>query len=138
MSEDATDALVFFGATGDLAYKKIFPALAAMQKRGKRAVPIIGVAKSAWTLDQLVARARDSVQKHGVYDSPSFDQLAARLRYVDGDYSDVATFRRIKQELGSSKQVNSVRLSARADARSRPNGFSTMTRAPAAQPDWCS
>src|SRR5262245_60613839 len=104
MSEEDTDALVFFGATGDLAYKKIFPALAAMQKRGQRAIPIICVAKSGWNLDQLVARARDSVQKHGVYDAASFDRLAARLRYVDGDYKDAATFRLIKQELGSAKR----------------------------------
>ena len=104
MSEEATDALVFFGATGDLAYKKIFPALAAMEKRGRHSVPIICVAKSAWTLDQLVARACDSVQKNGVYDPATFDRLAARLRYVDGDYSDAATFRSIKSELGDAKR----------------------------------
>jgi glucose-6-phosphate 1-dehydrogenase len=103
MSEEATDALVFFGATGDLAYKKIFPALAAMEKRGRHSVPIICVAKSAWTLDQLVARARDSVQKNGVYDAATFDRLAARLRYVDGDYTDAATFTRIKTELGGAR-----------------------------------
>jgi len=104
MSEEHTDALVFFGATGDLAYKKIFPALAAMEKRGRHLVPIICVAKSAWTLDQLVARARESVQKNGVYDAATFDRLAARLRYVDGDYSDAATFRRIKTELGDAQR----------------------------------
>ena len=105
MSEDATDALVFFGATGDLAYKKIFPALAAMQKRGRHTVPVICVAKSAWTLDQLIARARESVEKHGVFDAATFGQLAGRLRYVDGDYNDAATFRRIKQELGDARHA---------------------------------
>ena len=65
MSESHSDALVFFGATGDLAYKKIFPALQAMLKRGHLNVPVIGVAKSGWTSDQLQARARDSLEKHG-------------------------------------------------------------------------
>ncbi|HKQ72129.1 MAG TPA: glucose-6-phosphate dehydrogenase, partial [Blastocatellia bacterium] len=65
MSDSYSDALVFFGATGDLAYKKIFPALQAMVKRGRLNAPVIGVAKSGWTLDQLRARARDSLEKHG-------------------------------------------------------------------------
>jgi glucose-6-phosphate 1-dehydrogenase len=104
MSDEETDALVFFGATGDLAYKKIFPALAAMQKRGQHLMPIICVAKSGWTLEQLIGRARDSVQQHGVYDAASFDRLAGRLRYVDGDYNDAATFRRIKEELGPAQR----------------------------------
>lgn len=65
MSEPHSDALVFFGATGDLAYKKIFPSLQAMLKRGHLTVPVIGVAKAGWSLDQLKARARDSLEKHG-------------------------------------------------------------------------
>ena len=103
VSADRTDALVFFGATGDLAYKKIFPALAAMQKRGKLTVPIICVARSGWSVDQLIARAKESVQSHGVFDPATFDGLAARLRYVDGDYNDAATFTRIKQQLAGSR-----------------------------------
>ena len=103
MSEDRTDALVFFGATGDLAYKKIFPALAAMQKRGKLAVPVICVARSGWSLDQLIGRARESIERHGAFDAAGFDRLAGLLRYVDGDYNDNATFRKIKQELGAAR-----------------------------------
>ena len=75
MSESHSDALVFFGATGDLAYKKIFPALQAMVKRGHLNVPVIGVAKSGWNLDQFRARARDSVEKHGGLDPAAFDKL---------------------------------------------------------------
>ena len=83
-----SDALVFFGATGDLAYKKIFPALQAMVKRGHLEVPVIGVAKAGWNLDQLKARARDSLEKHGGVDPAAFDKLCGLLRYVDGDYND--------------------------------------------------
>ena len=75
MSEAQSDALVFFGATGDLAYKKIFPSLQAMLKRGNLNVPIIGVAKSGWNLDQFRARARDSVEKHGGVDPAAFDKV---------------------------------------------------------------
>jgi glucose-6-phosphate 1-dehydrogenase len=102
MSESHSDALVFFGATGDLAYKKIFPALQAMLKRGHLSVPVIGVAKSGWTIDQLRARARDSVEKHGGLDPPAFDKLSGLLRYVDGDYQDPATFRAICETLGTA------------------------------------
>lgn len=98
-----TDALVFFGATGDLAYKKIFPALQAMIRRGKLDVPIIGVAKSNWTLDQFRARARDSVTQHGGIDEAAFAKLAQLLRYVDGDYGDLATFKRLRSELGTAE-----------------------------------
>ena len=66
MNATHSDALVFFGATGDLAYKKIFPALQAMLKRGHLDAPVIGVAKTGWNLDQLKARARESLEKHGV------------------------------------------------------------------------
>jgi glucose-6-phosphate 1-dehydrogenase len=96
------DALVFFGATGDLAYKKIFPALQAMVKRGHLDVPVIGVAKAGWTLEQLKARAYDSLQKHGGVDAPAFEKLASLLRYVDGDYNDRATFQTLRRELQSS------------------------------------
>ena len=98
------DALVFFGATGDLAYKKIFPALQAMVKRGHLHVPVIGVAKSAWTLEQLEDRAKDSLEKHGGLDPVAFDKLCGLLRYVDGDYSDPATFQAIRRELASAQR----------------------------------
>jgi glucose-6-phosphate 1-dehydrogenase len=94
-----SDALVFFGATGDLAYKKIFPALQALVRRGRLDVPVVGVAKSGWTRDQLVERARASVTECGGLDPQAFPKLAALLRYVDGDYADRGTFERLKAEL---------------------------------------
>jgi glucose-6-phosphate 1-dehydrogenase len=103
MSEAHSDALVFFGATGDLAYKKIFPSLQAMIRRGHLNVPVIGVAKAGWTLDQFKARARDSVEKHGGLDEQAFVRLCALLRYVDGDYKAPATFAALRKELGSAQ-----------------------------------
>ncbi len=94
-----SDALVFFGATGDLAYKMIFPALQSMVKRGNLDVPVIGVAKSGWNLDQLKARARDSVEKHGGVDEDAFAKLMGLLRYVDGDYAAPATFETLRKTL---------------------------------------
>src|SRR5213593_4734768 len=102
MSELRSDAFVFFGATGDLAYKKIFPALQAMAKRGHLDVPVIGVAKTGWNLDQLKARARESLEKHGGLDPAAFATLSGLLRYVDGDYQDPATFQAIRKELGAA------------------------------------
>src|SRR6476660_757899 len=104
MSEPKSDALVFFGATGDLAYKKIFPSLQAMLKRGHLDVPVIGVAKAGWTLDQLKARVRDSLEKHGGLDPAAFDKLAGLLRYVDGDYADPITFDALRKQLGSAQR----------------------------------
>jgi glucose-6-phosphate 1-dehydrogenase len=104
MSEAKSDALVFFGATGDLAHKKIFPALQAMLKRGHLDAPVIGVAKAGWTLDQLRARARDSLEKHGGLDAAAFDKLCGLLRYVDGDYADSATFDAIRKQLGPAQR----------------------------------
>jgi glucose-6-phosphate 1-dehydrogenase len=98
-----SDALVFFGATGDLAHKKIFPSLQALVKHGRLNVPVIGVAKAGWNLDQLKARAKDSVEKHGGIDPPSFEKLLTLLRYVDGDYNDASTFQALKRELGDAK-----------------------------------
>jgi glucose-6-phosphate 1-dehydrogenase len=103
MSESPSDALVFFGATGDLAYKKIFPALQSMVRRGHLIVPVVGVAKAGWTLDQFKARARDSVEKHGGIDPAAFGKLSTLLHYVDGDYKDPATFAALRKELGSAK-----------------------------------
>jgi glucose-6-phosphate 1-dehydrogenase len=99
MSDSHSDALVFFGATGDLAYKKIFPSLQAMIKRGHLNVPVVGVAKAGWGLDQLRARAKDSLEKHGGLDPAAFEKLVSLLRYVDGDYQDPATFAALRKEL---------------------------------------
>lgn len=109
MPTPRSDALVFFGASGDLAYKKIFPALQAMMQRDGVDMPIIGVAHSGWTVDKLRQRAHDSLQaaakKDGRdVDEAAFKQLAARLQYVDGDYNDAATFTRLKQTLGDAKR----------------------------------
>jgi glucose-6-phosphate 1-dehydrogenase len=104
MNESHSDALVFFGATGDLAYKKIFPALQAMIKRGHLNVPVIGVAKGGWNLDQLRERAKDSLEKHGGINPAAFDKLCTLLRYVGGDYNDSATFQSLRKELGSAQQ----------------------------------
>ena len=105
MDASHSDALVFFGATGDLAYKKIFPALQAMIKRAHLDVPVIGVAKAGWNLDQLKARARDSLEKHGGGIDPApFAKLLSLLRYVDGDYNDALTFQAIRKELGSARR----------------------------------
>ncbi|HZO44071.1 MAG TPA: glucose-6-phosphate dehydrogenase [Methylomirabilota bacterium] len=102
MSNPQSDAFVFFGATGDLAYKKIFPALHAMAKRGHLDVPVIGVAKAGWNLEQFRARAKDSLEKHGGLDPAAFGKLSSLLRYVDGDYKDPSTFQAIRKELGSA------------------------------------
>ena len=104
MNASRSDALVFFGATGDLAYKKIFPSLQAMLKRGHLEVPVIGVAKAGWNLEQLKARVQDSLEKHGGLDPAAFAKLSALLRYVDGDYNDPATFTAIRKELGSAQR----------------------------------
>ena len=103
MTQIHSDALVFFGATGDLAYKKIFPALQAMVKRGALTVPVIGVAKAGWNLDQLKARAKDSLEQHGGIDAAAWEKLSSLLRYVDGDYADPATFAAVRKELGSAE-----------------------------------
>ena len=102
MQPPASDAFVFFGATGDLAYKQIFPALQALTRRGRLDLPIIGVAKSGWNVDQLKARARDSLQEHGGVDADAFAKLSARLRYIDGDYGDRATYERLRHALGDA------------------------------------
>jgi glucose-6-phosphate 1-dehydrogenase len=98
-----SDTLVFFGATGDLAHKKIFPALQAMVKRGTLNVPVIGTARGGWNLDRLKARAKDSLEKHGGLDAEAFDKLCGLLRFVDGDYNDPATFQSLCRQLGSAQ-----------------------------------
>lgn len=103
MTKNHSDALVFFGATGDLAYKKIFPALQAMVKRGFLDVPVIGVAKAGWDLEKLRERAHDSLEKHGGVDPTAFEKLSNLLRYVDGDYKDPSTFVSLRTELKNAK-----------------------------------
>ncbi|MCU1226745.1 MAG: glucose-6-phosphate 1-dehydrogenase [Edaphobacter sp.] len=104
MSQPQSDALVFFGATGDLAYKKIFPALQSMIKRGHLNVPVIGVAKAGWNLDQLKARAKDSLEQHGGLDPAAWEKLSSLLHYVDGDYADPATFTALRKELAAAER----------------------------------
>jgi glucose-6-phosphate 1-dehydrogenase len=102
MGELPCDALVFFGATGDLAYKKIFPSLQAMIKRGSLNIPIIGVAKSGWNLERLQERARDSLEQHGGIDPAAFARLKELLRYIDGGYEEIETFRQLRKTLGNA------------------------------------
>ncbi|HRP08396.1 MAG TPA: glucose-6-phosphate dehydrogenase [Gemmatimonadales bacterium] len=102
MTTVRSDALVFFGATGDLAYRKIFPALQAMIRRGNLDEPIIGVARPGWSLERLRERARAAVEEHGGIDRPAFDKLCSLLRYVPGDYNDPATFAALRESLGDA------------------------------------
>src|ERR1700722_3637529 len=98
-----SDALVFFGATGDLAHKQIFPSLQAMVKRGNLNVPVIGVAKAGWTLEQLRERARDGIQTYGGgVDEEAFAKLVSLLKYIDGDYQDPKTFEQLRATLGDA------------------------------------
>jgi glucose-6-phosphate 1-dehydrogenase len=103
-SSAPADALVFFGASGDLAYKKIFPSLQAMVRRGRLSVPVIGVAKSGWGREQFIERAKASVTAHGSFDPDVFGRLVEFFHYVDGDYNDPATFAQLKVELGSAQR----------------------------------
>ena len=105
MTGDPSDALVFFGASGDLAYKQIFPALYAMTKHGRLDVRVIGVASSQWGIEQFRDRARASIGEHGgIDDQAAFDTLIGRLQYIDGDYNDAATFAALRKELDGAKR----------------------------------
>ncbi len=103
MAERRADALVLFGATGDLMERKIFPALQALVRRRELTVPVIGVARGGIGLERLRARLRESLERHGGIDRRAFAALARQLRYVDGDYRDPATFARLCDELGGAK-----------------------------------
>jgi glucose-6-phosphate 1-dehydrogenase len=96
-----SDALVLFGATGDLAYQQIFPALYAMARRGHLTVPVFAVARPGWTIERLRERVRESIVADGALDADVFDRLAARLGYVAGEYEDAGTFERLRAALGS-------------------------------------
>jgi glucose-6-phosphate 1-dehydrogenase len=104
MKAEASDAIVFFGATGDLAYKQIFPALLGLVRDEGLDAPIVGVAKSGWSLEQFQARAKDSISHHGSYDEAAFARLIGLLKYVDGDYADPRTFANVKQALGPARR----------------------------------
>ena len=104
MTTPRSDALVFFGATGDLAYKQIFPALQAMARSGDLDMPVIGVARPDWTLEQFRARASASIAEHGGVDPDGFARLSAQLRYISGDYADPATYQKLKQALGPASR----------------------------------
>jgi glucose-6-phosphate 1-dehydrogenase len=97
-----SDALVFFGATGDLAFEQIFPSLLGLIQDEALDIPIIGIAKSGWGLHQLKERAKDSLKHAGISDRPAQQKLLSLLHYIDGDYADPATFSRIHDELGSA------------------------------------
>src|SRR5262245_53974735 len=99
---EPSDALVFFGATGDLAFKQIFPALQGLVRDGQLDVPIIGVGRSGWTRDQLIARARESLEAHGGVQESAFARMARRLDYIDGDYTKPEMFEKLRRALGSA------------------------------------
>ena len=101
---ERSDALVLFGVTGDLAYQQILPALYDMTRRGDDDIPVIGVARSGWSVEQLVARARASVADRGSVDAAAFDRFASRLAYVSGDYQDPATFEALGRALGAAQR----------------------------------
>src|SRR5262245_32665581 len=98
MSEPLSDAVVLFGASGDLVYKKIFPALHGLARRGRLTGPVVGVARSDWTLAQFRARARESIERHGGLDEKAFAALSERMRYVSGDYGDPKTYAALREQ----------------------------------------
>ncbi|MDR3446703.1 glucose-6-phosphate dehydrogenase [Dyella sp.] len=104
MTSPSSDAFVFFGATGDLAYKKIFPALQAMIQAGELDMPIIGVAHAGWGREQLQERAKSSLDEYGGFDDVAFARLTAQLKYIDGDYNDAATYSQLRQTLGEAQR----------------------------------
>jgi len=104
MTKRESDALVIFGATGDLAFKKIFPSLQAMAKRGALNVPVVGVGREPWGAERIRARARESVETHGGgVDEKAFARLAGRLEFVGGDYAEVSTFEALRKTLGDAR-----------------------------------
>ena len=104
MASVQSDAFVFLGATGDLAYKQIFPALQGLIRSEGFSLPIIGVAKAGWSLDQFKARAKDSLEQHGGIQPEAFEKLIGLLRYVDGDYNDPNTFVELRNQLGQAQR----------------------------------
>jgi glucose-6-phosphate 1-dehydrogenase len=103
MDRARSDALVFFGSTGDLAFKQIFPALQALVRRGRLAMPIVAVGRKDLGIDSLLARVRASLEASGGVDAPAFEKLSRQLRYVAVDYDDAATFGRIREAIGAAQ-----------------------------------
>ena len=103
MAAATSDAFVFFGATGDLAYKKVFPSLQSMVKHGNLNEPVIGVAKAGWDLAKFKERVRSSLSEHGGVDAAAFDKLCSKINYIDGDYKDPKTFAALRKALGPAK-----------------------------------
>jgi glucose-6-phosphate 1-dehydrogenase len=104
VSDTQSDALVFFGATGDLARKKIYSALLALTRHGRLDIPVIGLAHSGWTIDLLRDRVRDELGQRAGFDTAALEQLLARLSYLDGDYRDPATFTALRVALGDARR----------------------------------
>lgn len=104
MTDTQSDSFVFFGITGDLAYKQIFPALYAMVRRGHLDMPIIGVAGRPWSDQQLRDHVHDSLKEHGDVDQAAFDKLASMIRYISGNYNDEATYNKIRSALGDAQR----------------------------------
>ena len=130
---NASDALVFFGATGDLAYKKIFPALQNMVRHGHLSVPVIGVAKSGWTVERLRERAQASLKEYGGgVDPAAWSELAGRLQYIDGDYADPATFTKLRAALGDGKASHPLPRDPAEPLRQRHRGALRSRAAPTA------
>jgi glucose-6-phosphate 1-dehydrogenase len=132
MSVPRSDALVVFGASGDLAFKKIFPALAAMVRRGHLDVPVVGVARTDWTLEQFRDRARESIQKHGRFDEATFAKLSGLMHYVAGDYGHPVTMAALRRELGSA--CRPLHYLAIPRASSRPSHRAWARRTACATP----
>ena len=101
---ERSDALVLFGITGDLAYEKVIPALQAMIQRGSLHVPVVGVARSGWSRAKLLRRMHASLTAHDVFDASAFEKLRSLFQYVDGDYTEPATFGRLSEALGRAKR----------------------------------
>ena len=104
MADTHSDSLVFFGITGDLAYKQIFPALYAMVRRGHLDIPVIGVAGRPWSDQQLQDHVHDSLKEHGDVDEAVFAKLSSLLKYISGNYSDEATYSKLRSALGASQR----------------------------------
>jgi glucose-6-phosphate 1-dehydrogenase len=104
MSSRQSDAFVFFGAMGDLAFKKIFPSMQAMIKRGNLNVPVIAMAGRAKNIDELRARAHSSLEKSGKFDAAAFEKLCGLMRYVGGDYTAPETFQSLRKELNGAQR----------------------------------
>ena len=134
MSAAPSDALVFFGATGDLAYKKIFPALQRMIRHGRLDVPVIGISKAGWGVEQLRNRAAESLERHGGgIDPEAFGKLTRLLRYVDGDYLDPRTFEALRREMGAAQAAGPLSRHPAGPLRRRRRAAEAVRGAPTAR-----